>query len=78
MAMVGGVSPATMLQDKATIRPPSAVLFRISEGEFLNSPEDSYVLCGLLDDDEEGQPILLWQIIKDVYPLKRCCEVIVL
>ena len=31
----------------------------IREGEFLNSPEDSYVARRLLDGDEEGCPLLL-------------------
>ena len=50
----------------------------IREGEFLNSPKYSYVACRILNDDEEGRPLLLQQGSEDVHPLKRCCDVLVL
>ena len=51
---------------------------RIREGEFLNSPEESYVARWLLDDDEEGRPLLLRKKSKDVHPLGSCYDVVVL
>ena len=46
----------------------------IGEGEFFNSPEDSYVARWPLNNDDKDRPLLLRQGNKDVRPLGRCFD----